>query len=349
MTKIAIITGITGQDGSYLVELLYEKKYKIYGVLRRSSTPTTGRINREIWGEIKNRCVCADLTDGSSIDKIFEYVLSDNNENDIETIEFYNLAAMSHVGDSFSIPSYSADVNALGVTRILESISKLKIKRKVKFYQASTSEMFGKVSETPQNENTSFNPRSPYAISKLYAHWVTKNYRESYNIFACSGILFNHESPRRGITFVTKKITSSIAAIKRGDLETIEIGNLNAYRDWGHAKDYVYAMWLILQKDIPNDYVISSGENHTVREFVEKSFKYINIDIKWKGEGLGEIGYDPITKKTLVKINPKYFRPLEVDTLLGDCSKAKKELGWKRNYTFNEIIKEMMEEDLKNV
>ena len=349
MTKIAIVTGVTGQDGSYLIELLYEKKYKIYGVLRRSSTPTTGRINRNLWKKIKNNCICADLSDGSSIDKIFERVLSDNNENDIETIEFYNLAAMSHVGDSFSIPSYSADVNALGVTRILESINKLKIKNKIKFYQASTSEMFGKVSQTPQNENTAFNPRSPYAISKLYAHWSTKNYRESYGIYACSGILFNHESPRRGLTFVTRKITSSIVSMKKGDLETIEIGNLNAYRDWGHAKDYVYAMWLMLQKDIPGDYIISSGENHTVREFIEKSFKYIDIDIKWKGEGLDEIGYDPVTNKTLVKVNPKYFRPLEVDTLLGDCSKAKKELGWDKNYTFDEIIKEMMEEDLKNV
>ena len=349
MVNISIVTGVTGQDGSYLIELLYEKKYKIYGVLRRSSTPTTGRINRNLWKKIKNNCICADLSDGSSIDKIFERVLSDNNENDIETIEFYNLAAMSHVGDSFSIPSYSADVNALGVTRILESINKLKIKNKIKFYQASTSEMFGKVSQTPQNENTAFNPRSPYAISKLYAHWTTKNYRESYGIYACSGILFNHESPRRGLTFVTRKITSSIVSMKKGDLETIEIGNLNAYRDWGHAKDYVYAMWLILQKDIPGDYIISSGENHTVREFIEKSFKYIDIDIKWKGEGLDEIGYDPVTNKTLVKVNPKYFRPLEVDTLLGDCSKAKKELGWERTYTFDELIKEMMEEDLKNV
>jgi len=349
MAKIGIVTGITGQDGSYLIELLYDKGYKIYGVMRRSSTPTTGRIHGEIWNKIKNNCICADLSDGSSIDNIFEYVLHDNNEHEIETIEFYNLAAMSHVGDSFSIPSYSGDVNALGVTRILESINKLKIKKKIKFYQASTSEMFGKVSETPQNENTPFNPRSPYAISKLYAHWTTKNYRESCGIFACSGILFNHESPRRGITFVTKKITSSVAAIKRGEKELIEIGNLNSYRDWGHAKDYVYAMWLMLQKEKPDDYVISSGENHTVREFIEKSFKYINIDIKWKGEGINEIGYDSKTDKTLVVINPKYFRPLEVDTLLGDCSKAKKILGWKHTYTFDELIEEMVKEDLNCV
>ena len=349
MTKISIVTGITGQDGSYLLELLQEKGYKIYGVMRRSSTPTTGRINKEIWNKIKNSCICADLSDGSSIDKIFEYVLRDNNEHEIETIEFYNLAAMSHVGDSFSIPSYSADVNALGVTRILDSINKLKIKRKIKFYQASTSEMFGKVSEIPQNENTSFNPRSPYAISKLYAHWTTKNYRESYGIFACSGILFNHESPRRGITFVTKKITSSVAAIKRGEKELIEIGNLNSYRDWGHAKDYVHAMWLMLQQENPDDYIVSSEENHTVREFIEKSFKYIDVDIKWRGEGINEIGYDSKTNKTLVVINPKYFRPLEVDTLLGDCSKAKKILGWKHTYNFDELIEEMMKEDLKYV
>lgn len=348
MTKISVVTGITGQDGSYLIELLYEKKYKIYGVLRRSSTPTTGRINKNIWNKIKNNCMLADLSDGNSIDKIFEHILLDNKEEEIEVIEFYNLAAMSHVGDSFSIPSYSADINALGVTRILESIKKFKIKNKVKFYQASTSEMFGKVAETPQNENTPFNPRSPYAIAKLYSHWTTKNYRESYGIFSCSGILFNHESPRRGINFVTKKITSSVAGIKKGKKELIEIGNLNSYRDWGHAKDYVHAMWLMLQQKKPDEYVISSGENHTVREFIEKSFKHINIEIKWKGEGVDEIGYDPKTNKTLVKINPKYFRPLEVDTLLGDCSKAKNVLGWKPNHTFDELIKEMMDEDLKN-
>lgn len=349
MIKIAIITGITGQDGSYLLELLYKKGYRIYGIMRRSSTSSITRLNKDIWKKIEKDCICADLSDESSIDRIFRRVLMENEESSIEVIEFYNLAAMSHVGDSFIIPSYAGDVNALGVTRILENINKLNIKNKIKFYQASTSEMFGEVLEIPQNENTNFNPRSPYAISKLYAHWTTKNYRESYGIYACSGILFNHESPRRGLNFVTRKITSSIASMIKGDLEFIEIGNLNSLRDWGHAKDYVYAMWLILQKDKPDDYIVSSGKNYSVRDFIEKSFKHVGIDIKWKGEGINEIGFDSKTNKTLVKVSSKYFRPLEVDVLLGDCSKAKKELNWKPEYDFDSLVREMMNEDLNNL
>mgnify|MGYP001012887712 CR=1 FL=1 len=350
--KIAIITGITGQDGSYLSELLLEKKYIVYGIIRRSSNINTNRIEHLY----KNKNLIlkyGDLSDGFIFSNLLQeinskYTIDSNNENNISVIEIYNLAALSHVKVSFELPEYSANVNGIGTLRILEAINNSTLKNKIRFYQASTSELYGKVVETPQNENTPFYPRSPYGVSKLYAYWIVKNYREAYNIFACNGILFNHESPRRGITFVTRKITLGLGNILNGKQEYITLGNIEAERDWGHAKDYVEGMWRILQYDKPEDFVLSTNEKHSIREFIEKSFKFKGFNIKWKGKGINEIGYDLKSGRELIKISDKYYRPTEVELLLGDYSKAKNILGWEPKYTFDELIEEMVEHDCKN-
>ncbi len=344
-TKKALISGISGQDGSYLAELLLQKGYEVHGIRRRTSLFNSARFDHlfdHLYEEAQDpdaklHLHYGDLSDSSSLYKIV---------SDVKPDEIYNLGAQSHVGVSFNIPEYTGDVVGLGVVRLLEAIKQSGCN--AKFYQASSSEMFGKVLETPQKETTPFYPRSPYGVAKVYAYWITKNYRESYGMFTCNGILFNHESPRRGRTFVTRKITRAVALILQGKLETLYLGNLDSSRDWGHAKDYVNAMWLMMQHKIPDDYVVASGETHTVREFVEKAFKYVNIDIVWHGKGVDEIGIDKKTKKTLVKSDPIYFRPAEVELLLGDPTKAKKELKWKMQYTFDEMINEMMEFDLTN-
>ena len=340
--NIAFITGITGQDGSYLAELLLEKKYKVYGGIRRSSTFNTKRINHILE---KLKLFYYDLTDSLNIVNIFKNILSDN--KDINKFEVYNLGAMSHVKVSFEQPEYTANVDAMGTLRILETIRILNLEKKVKFYQASTSELYGKVQEVPQTEKTPFYPRSPYGVAKLYSYWITINYRESYNMFACNGILFNHESPRRGGTFVTRKITLGLNDILKGKKDKLILGNLDSKRDWGHAKDYVKGMWMMLQNEKPVDYVISTNEFHSVREFVEKSFKLKGFNIKWKGEGVNEIGYDSNTNKDLIFVSKKYYRPAEVDELLGDSSKIRKELGWKNEYDFDKLVCEMVEEDCK--
>lgn len=338
VAKTALITGITGQDGSYLAEFLLEKGYEVHGLIRYTS-----RLNIDLIKNLVNpenplvTLHYGELTDPISITNLIEKVQPD---------EIYNLAAQSHVQRSFEAPTYTAIANSVGALCILEAIRKLNLQQKVKFYQASTSEMFGKVQEIPQKETTSFYPRSPYGISKLSAHWTTVNYRESYNVFACSGILFNHESPRRGKDFVTRKITCAIARIKNGSTEPISLGNLDAKRDWGYAKDYVEAMWAILQQEQPEDYVIATGETHTVREFIEEAFKVAGIDIAWQGSGLDEIGINKANGNILVKINPEFFRPSEVDLLIGDCTKAKEKLGWKSKTTFKELVKLMVESDL---
>ena len=339
--KVALLSGMSGQDGSYLAELLLQKGYEVHGIRRRTSLFNSARFDH-LYEEAQNpdaklHLHYGDLSDSSSLYKIV---------SDVKPDEVYNLGAQSHVGVSFNIPEYTGDVVGIGTVRFLEAIKQSGCK--AKFYQASSSEMFGKVLETPQKETTPFYPRSPYGVAKVYAYWITKNYRESYDMFACNGILFNHESPRRGRTFVTRKITRAIAMILQGKLETLYLGNIDASRDWGHAKDYVNAMWLMMQHKTPDDYVIASGETHTVREFVEKAFKYVNIDIIWKGKGVDEIGIDKKKKKTLVKIDPIYFRPAEVELLLGDSSKAKKELKWEMKYSFDDMINEMMEFDLTN-
>ncbi|MDI3534981.1 MAG: GDPmannose 4,6-dehydratase [Thermosediminibacterales bacterium] len=335
MTKKALITGITGQDGSYLAELLLEKGYKVYGLIRRKSKVDFGNVEH-----LKNdiEFIHGDLTDPISLINAMKISRAD---------EVYNLAAQSFVATSWEQPIATAQIDALGVTNILEAIRT--VKPEARFYQASTSEMFGLVQEMPQNENTPFYPRSPYGVAKLYGHWITKNYRESYNMFACSGILFNHESERRGKEFVTRKITDAVARIKLGLQNRLELGNLEAKRDWGHAKDYVKAMWLMLQQDTPDDYVVASGETHKVREFVELAFKHVDIEIEWDGEGVEEKGIDKKTGKVLVSVNPKFFRPAEVEVLLGDPSKAKEKLGWRQEITFEELVKRMVEADLKQV
>ncbi len=340
--NIAFITGITGQDGSYLAELLLEKKYKVYGGIRRSSTFNTKRINHILE---KLKLFYYDLTDSLNIVNIFKNILSDN--KDINKFEVYNLGAMSHVKVSFEQPEYTANVDAMGTLRILETIRILNLEKKVKFYQASTSELYGKVQEVPQTEKTPFYPRSPYGVAKLYSYWITINYRESYNMFACNGILFNHESPRRGGTFVTRKITLGLNDILKGKKDKLILGNLDSKRDWGHAKDYVKGMWMMLQNEKPVDYVISTNEFHSVREFVEKSFKLKGFNIKWKGEGVNEIGYDSNTNKDLIFVSKKYYRPAEVDELLGDSSKIRNELGWKNKYDFDKLVSDMVEEDCK--
>jgi GDPmannose 4,6-dehydratase len=341
MTKVAFITGITGQDGSYLAELLLEKKYQVWGIIRRSSNIMTSRIDH-IFDNLTLRY--GDLTDSSNILNVLTNIK--NTYPDIERLEVYNLGAMSHVKISFEMPEYTCDVDAMGTLRLLEAIRTCGIPLdKIRFYQASTSEMFGKVQEIPQRETTPFYPRSPYGVAKLYSHWITKNYRESYGMYACSGILFNHESPRRGHNFVTRKITIALGNILKGKQERLVLGNIHSMRDWGHAKDYVNGMYLMLQQDKPDDYILSTNEYHSVKEFVEKSFKLGGFNIGWRGEGVNEVGYDVNTGRELVSISEKYFRPAEVEELLGDSTKARTELGWEPKYTFDELVREMVESD----
>jgi len=329
--KVALITGITGQDGSYLAELLLSKGYEVHGIIRRSSSMNTGRIDH-IYNNPKLHLHYGDVTDSLSIMN----VLKKHNPSEI-----YNLAAQSHVKVSFETPEYTATVDALGTLKILESVRILNMDRTCKIYQASTSEMFGLVQETPQKETTPFYPRSPYGVAKLYAYWITKNYRESYDMFCCSGILFNHESPRRGFNFVTKKVVDGLEAISAGRQECLYMGNLNALRDWGHAKDYVKAMWLMLQQDTPDDFVIATGKQYSVKDFIEKCAPYFYLKIRWEGEGLNEVGINVNTGKVIIRVDPKYFRPAEVETLLGDPSKAKGVLGWEPEYTFDALVEDM--------
>ncbi len=333
MAKRALITGITGQDGSYLAELLLWKGYEVHGIVRRASLINTHRIDH-IYQDLHLHY--GDLTDSANIIQIVQKV---------QPHEIYNLGAQSHVKVSFEMPEYTANVDGLGTLRVLDAVRILGLENKCKIYQASTSELYGLVQETPQKESTPFYPRSPYGAAKIYAYWITKNYRESYGMFACTGILFNHESPRRGETFVTRKITRALSAIRRGDQDVLELGNLDARRDWGHAKDYVNAMWLMLQQDKPEDYVIATGEQYSVREFVERCAPYYRMNIEWEGEGLNEVGIDSKTGRVVVEINPKYFRPSEVETLLGDATKAQKELGWKPEYTFDKLVEDMCRHD----
>ena len=336
--KKAFITGITGQDGSYLAELLLEKGYEVHGVIRRASTFNTGRIDHlykdpHVNG-VKLFLHYGDLSDGSNISRLLEKIKPD---------EIYHLGAQSHVRVSFDIPEYTADVTGLGTLRILDAIKETGIK--TKFYQASSSEMFGKALEIPIKETTPFYPRSPYGCAKVYAYWITKNYRESYGLFACNGILFNHESPRRGETFVTRKITRGLARIKLGKDKILYLGNLDAKRDWGYAKDFVEGMWLILQQDQPDDYILATNETHSVREFAEEAAKHLGFDLVWKGKGLEEKGVDKKIGKVIIEIDPRYFRPAEVDVLLGDYSKAKKKLGWQPKVKFKELVKIMAKAD----
>jgi GDPmannose 4,6-dehydratase len=338
--KKALITGITGQDGSYLAELLLEKGYEVHGLIRRASTFNTERINhiykdRHTTG-VKLFLHYGDLSDASSLARLLEKIQPD---------EIYNLGAQSHVRVSFDMPEYTGDIDGLGTLRLLDAIRESRLK--TKFYQASSSEMYGKVLEIPQTENTPFYPRSPYGCAKVYGFWITKNYRESYDLFACNGILFNHESPRRGETFVSRKITRGLARIKLGLDKRLYLGNLDAKRDWGYAKDYVEGMWMMLQADKPDDYILATNETHTVRELVELAARELGIDIEWKGEGLEEQGIDSNTCEPIIEIDPKYFRPAEVDLLIGDYSKAKRELGWEPKMKFKDLIKLMVEEDLK--
>ena len=338
--KTALITGITGQDGSYLADFLLEKGYTVHGLRRRSSTYNLGNI-AHISENLQDPFTkfflhYADLSDSSSLNRLIEK---------IKPNEIYNLAAQSHVHTSFQIPEYTAEVDAVGTVRILDAIKETGVR--TKFYQASSSELYGKAIQVPQNEDTPFNPQSPYAVSKLFAHWITKNYRDAYNIFACNGILFNHESPRRTPAFVTRKITEAAAKILTGKMEKLYLGNINASRDWGYAKDYVEAMWLMLQQPEPDDYVIATGETHTVKEFVEKVFNYIDKEIYWEGVGLNEKGIEKKTNKILVEIDPYYFRPTEVEYLLGDSSKARKKLNWVPRTNFDELVKIMIESDLR--
>ena len=344
MKKRALITGITGQDGSYLAEFLLKKEYIVWGIIRRASDINTHRIDH-LYHNKNLLLKYGDMTDSSNLFNIINEIKE--SYKDFERLEIYNLAAMSHVKVSFEMPEYTANTDGIGVLRLLEAIRSSGMIEKTRFYQASTSELYGLVQEVPQSETTPFYPRSPYGVAKLYAYWITKNYRESFNMFSCNGILFNHESPRRGPTFVTRKITKGLNKILKGELDCLVMGNLDAKRDWGHAIDYVDGMWRILQADKPNDYVLSTNEFHSVREFIEKSFALKKINIKWKGEGLNEVGYDTKTGRVLIKISDKYFRPAEVEELLGDSRKARKELGWIPKYSFDDLIKEMVEEDCK--
>jgi GDPmannose 4,6-dehydratase len=329
--KTALITGITGQDGSYLAELLLEKDYMVHGIIRRSSSINTGRIDH-IYSHPNLKLHYGDVTDSLSIMNILKKYEPD---------EIYNLAAQSHVKVSFETPEYTAQVDALGTLKILESVRLLNLEKKTKIYQASTSELYGLVQETPQKETTPFYPRSPYGVAKLYGFWIVKNYRESYGMFACSGILFNHESPRRGHNFVTKKIVNGIEAVSAGRQECLYLGNLNAKRDWGHAKDYVKAMWLMLQQDTPDDFVIATGEQYSVKEFVEKCAPFFGLKIRWEGEGLNEVGINTMNNKVIIRVNEKYFRPAEVETLLGDSTKARSVLGWTTEYSFDDLVHDM--------
>ena len=349
MGKVALITGITGQDGSFLAEFLLEKGYEVHGIIRRSSSFNTGRIEhlyideliKDMHKERKIKLHYGDMTDSTNLIRIIR---------EIEPDEIYNLAAQSHVKVSFEVPEYTADTDGIGTLRLLEAVRFLGLEKKTRIYQASTSELFGKVQEVPQKETTPFYPRSPYAVAKLYGFWITKNYREAYNMFAVNGILFNHESERRGETFVTRKITLAAARIALGKQEKLYLGNLNAKRDWGYAKDYVECMWLILQHNKPEDFVIATGEMHTVREFATLAFKEVGIELDWQGEGVNEKGIDKKTGKVLVEVDPKYFRPTEVEQLLGDPTKAKTLLGWNPTKTsFEELIKIMVKSDVELV
>jgi GDPmannose 4,6-dehydratase len=344
MRKRALITGITGQDGAYLAEFLLNKGYEVHGIKRRASLFNTDRIDH-LYQDPHEENVnfflhYGDLTDSTNLIRIIQEVQPD---------EIYNLAAQSHVQVSFETPEYTANADAVGTLRLLEAIRILRMEDKVRFYQASTSELFGKVQEVPQKETTPFYPRSPYAAAKLYSYWITVNYREAYNIFACNGILFNHESPIRGETFVTRKITRAAARIKYNLQKCLYLGNLNAKRDWGFAGDYVEAMWLMLQQPKPDDYVIATGEAHSVREFVEEAFRCVDIEIEWQGQGAEEVGIDKSTGNVIIAIDPVYFRPTEVDFLLGDASKARRILGWKPKMTFHELVRYMVKSDLKLV
>ena len=344
MTKTALITGITGQDGAYLVEFLLNKGYIVHGIKRRSSSFNTARIDH-LYKDPHERNVnfflhYGDLTDSTNLIRIIQETQPD---------EIYNLAAQSHVQVSFETPEYTANADAIGTLRLLEAIRILGMEKKTKFYQASTSELYGKVREIPQKETTPFYPRSPYAAAKVYAYWVTVNYREAYDMFACNGILFNHESPIRGETFVTRKITMAAARIKKGTLDKLYLGNMDAKRDWGFAGDYVEAMWLMLQQDEPDDFVIATGETHSVREFVELVFREVGIEIGWQGEGVDEVGVDRATGDVVIEIDPRYYRPTEVDILIGDPTKAKVKLGWEAKVGLRELVKMMVEADLKRL
>ena len=327
--KRALITGITGQDGSYLAELLLEKGYEVHGIIRRASQINTQRIDH-LYQNVKLHY--GDLTDSTNIVRVIQKVQPD---------EIYNLGAQSHVKVSFEMPEYTADVDGMGTLRVLEAVRLLGMEDRVRIYQASTSELYGLVQETPQSETTPFYPRSPYGCAKLYGYWITKNYREAYGMYACTGILFNHESPRRGETFVTRKITQGLSKISSGIQDCLYLGNLDAMRDWGHAKDYVEAMWLMLQQDEPDDFVIATGEQYSVRQFVEKAAPYFGMKIEWIGEGLNEVGFDWNTKRPIIKVDSKYFRPAEVESLLGDATKAKEKLGWEPKITFDQLIEDM--------
>jgi GDPmannose 4,6-dehydratase len=345
MTKrpVALITGVTGQDGAYLAELLLAKGYEVHGIKRRASLFNTHRIDH-LYEDPHNpdphlRLHYGDLTDATNLIRIVQTVQPD---------EIYNLAAQSHVAVSFETPEYTANSDALGTLRILEAIRILGLERKTRFYQASTSEMYGKVVEIPQRESTPFYPRSPYGAAKVYAYWITVNYREAYGMYACNGILFNHESPLRGETFVTRKITRALARISQGLESVLYLGNLDALRDWGHARDYVLAQWLILQQDAPDDYVVATGEQHSVREFVELAAGHVGMSIQWRGSGVDEVGFDANTGKEIVRVDPRYFRPTEVETLLGDPTKARNKLGWSHRVSFRELVSDMMETDIRN-
>jgi GDPmannose 4,6-dehydratase len=342
--KIALITGVTGQDGAYLSELLINKNYEVHGIKRRSSSFNTSRIDHLYQDKHQENVNFflhyGDLTDSTNLIRIIQEVQPD---------EIYNLGAQSHVKVSFEIPEYTANSDAVGTLRLLEAIRILKMEDKVKFYQASTSELYGKVQEVPQNENTPFYPRSPYGVAKLYAYWIVKNYREAYKMFACNGILFNHESPLRGETFVTRKITRAVAKINLKIQEKLFLGNLDAKRDWGHAKDYVEGMWKMLQYKQPEDFVLATGKTHTIREFCELSFKEIGVTISWKGEGINEVGIDDATGKEIIAIDSSYYRPTEVDLLVGNAKKASKLLNWTPKTNLKSIIKEMISSDLENI
>jgi GDPmannose 4,6-dehydratase len=329
--KKALITGITGQDGSYLTEILLNKGYEVHGIIRRSSSINTGRIDY-LYDHPNLKLHYGDVTDSLTIMGVIKKV---------QPQEIYNLAAQSHVKVSFETPEYTAMVDGLGTLKILEAVRLLGMDRDVRIYQASTSELYGLVQQVPQTEHTPFYPRSPYGVAKLYAFWIVKNYREAYNMFACSGILFNHESPRRGHNFVTKKIVDGLRNIRRGKQQRLMLGNLNARRDWGHAKDYSRAMWMILQHRRPEDFVIATGEQYSVKHFVERCAPYFDMDIVWYGDGVDEVGVDSKTGKTIIQVDPRYFRPAEVESLLGDATKARTELGWEPEYTFNDLVEEM--------
>jgi GDPmannose 4,6-dehydratase len=339
--KVALITGATGQDGAYLADLLLGKGYFVHGIKRRSSSFNTGRVDHLYQDQhdqdVRFRLHYGDLTDATNLIRVIQ---------EVQPTEIYNLGAQSHVNVSFETPEYTANADAIGTLRLLEAIRILGREKKTRFYQASTSELYGKVQETPQKETTPFYPRSPYAVAKLYAHWITVNYREAYGIHASNGILFNHESPTRGETFVTRKITRAVAAIELGLQSTLFLGNLNAKRDWGHARDYVEGMWLILQQDEPDDYVLATGEAHSIRQFVEKAFAHVGRMIVWKGAGVEEKGVDQGSGRVLVEVDPRYFRPTEVDHLIGDPLKAHNRLGWHHRVTFDELVREMVDGDL---